>query len=321
MELLKKNYQNIKGFNYVPSYAFVLNDIMDCFNEQTWDREFKYAHDLGANSLRVWFSSVSYHKDPARFLRNFEKILNLAGKHHLTIMPTLYNRWVDANYPFGQLELAHMYAANDGHEEHIKYVSQFVSSFRDDSRIVMWDMCNEPYGYWYFDDAYIIKELRKRETIFLMRVFDAARSTQPAQPLTVGLTEPFDINDIEVLDASDVICFHQYSGWWDEGFERMTDSVIDLANRKNKPLICSETCQGSLDDQVRNECIRKSIGTLKQKGIGWYAWQLCAGKMVSATRDRTDNNAKPGDRGYMCFVLEDGTVRPGHEIIKELNRS
>ncbi|MCX5841388.1 MAG: cellulase family glycosylhydrolase [Deltaproteobacteria bacterium] len=320
MELARKEYQHIRGFNYMPSYAFILFDVMDRFDVRVWDKEFGYARNLNANSLRIWVSSVSYHKDPTGFLRNFEKILLLANKHDLTIMPTLYNRWVDATYPFGQLELAHVLAPQPAHNEHRTYVMQFVSAFRFDPRIIMWDICNEPYGYAYISDASLKQELRKRETSFLQMVFAAARDADPSQPLTIGTCGATDHNDPEIYDLPDVLCCHPYAGWWNDQYEKEVDSYIDLANRKNKPLLCSETCQGSLDDHVRVECIKNSIGVLKKKGIGWYAWQLCAGEMVSARRDRTDNNAKPGDRGYMCFVLEDGSLRPGHEIIKELNK-
>jgi len=320
MELARKDYKDVRGFNYVPSYAFVLNDIMDMFDEKVWDREFGFARDLNANSLRIWLSSVSYHRDPTRFARNFQKALCLAERHDLTIMPTLYNRWVDANYPFGQLDLAHVLAPQPPHNEHAKYVTQLVSAFRSDPRIIMWDMCNEPYGYSYIRESGIKQEFKKRETAFMKMLFEAARDAQPSQPLTLGTSGPVEHNDRETYDLADVICFHPYPGWWNDEYERETVSYIDLANRMDKPLLCSETCQGSLDDRVRQECIKSSIGVLRNRGIGWYAWQLCAGEMVSARRDRTDNNAKPGDRGYMCFVLEDGTIRPGHEIIRELNK-
>jgi hypothetical protein len=317
MELIRKDYQNIRGFNYTPSYAFILNDVMDYFDEQVWDREFGYAEELNANSLRIWVSSVSFHKDPTRFIKNFQKTLCLADKHRLTLLPTLYNRWVDANFPFGALELPHMLATKDDHCEHVKYVRHFVSSFRCDPRIIMWDVCNEPYGYCYIDDADIRTDFRKRETVFLRRIFDTVRESGATQPVTVGLCEPVGMNDRDIFDDSDC---HPYGGWWDDQYEKTIDAFMEIANSQNKPLIVSETLQGSLDDSVRKECIQKSLGILKRKGIGWYVWQLCAGEMVSARRDRTDNNARPGDRGYMCFMLEDGTIRPGHDVIKEINR-
>ncbi len=318
--LVHRDYETVRGFNYVPSYAFILCDTMDRFDERVWDREFSYARDLNANSLRIWVSSVSYHRDPTRFLRNFEKALVLCGKHNLSVMPTLYNRWVDANYPFGQLELAHVLAPQEPRNEHRTYVEQFVSAFRREPRIIMWDLCNEPYGYAYIKDAALKAQLVKRETAFLQMILSAARDAGPSQPLTLGTCGAVDHSDPAVYDLVDVISMHPYAGWWNDEYEKEVDAYIELANRKDKPLLCTETCQGSLDDGVRVECIRKSLGVLKARGIGWYAWQLCAGEMVSARRDRTDNNAKPGDRGYMCFVLEDGSIRPGHEVIRELNR-
>jgi hypothetical protein len=320
MELKRQDYRNIRGFNYVPSYSFILNDTMDHFDEQVWDREFGYAQMLNANSLRIWVSHVSYHRDPARFIRNFEIALRLAEKYGLTIMPVLYNRWVDANYPFGALELPHALAANDEHAEHIKYVRNFVSAFRYDPRIIMWDVCNEPYGYFYIDDPDIKRDLRKRETVFFKRIFDAVRDAKPVQPVTIGLCEPLSMNDIDIFAYEDVISCHPYTCWQDGQYEKILDDFIEVANKLDKPLLVTETCSGSLNDSTRKEIIEKCLGTLLRKGIGWYAWMLCAGEMVSGRRDRTDNNAPPGDRGYLAFVLENGSIRPGHEIVRELNK-
>jgi len=320
MELIHKDYVNVRGFNYMPSYSFVLNDVMDSFNEQTWDREFGYACELNANSLRIWVSSVSFHRNPKRFISSFQTVLALAEKRGLSILPTLYNRWVDTLYPFGQLDLAHVIAPQPPGNEHVKYVTQMVSAFRSDRRILMWDLCNEPYCFDNIEEGNFKDELKCRETVFWKMVISAARDAQPSQPLTMGTCGAVDHNAMEVYDLEDVISMHPYAGWWNDDYEKEVDTHIKFANEKGKPLICTETCQGSLDDAVRQECITRSLGILKRKGIGWYAWQLCAGEMVSSRRDRTDANAKPGDRGYMCFVLEDGTVRPGHSIVRELNK-
>lgn len=321
--LVNTNYQQIRGFNYIPSYAYILNDIMDHFEEGVWDREFGYAKMLNANSLRIWVSSVSFHRDIPLFLERFTKILDIAEKYNLTIMPVLYNRWSNLDFPFGQLNYFDVIASKQPRLEHKKYIKEFVSFFRHDRRIIMWDMCNEPFLYLWesvgIDDIQLVDLLNKKEIGFWELMVSYFREADASQPLTFGTGFPVDNKLSKVYELEDVVSCHPYSGWWDNGYEEEVQGYIELANRLGKPLVCSETCQGSLDDAIRSECVEKSLHTLKSHNIGWYAWLLCEGEIVSARRDRTDNNAKPGDRGYMSFVLKDGTIRSGHEIIKKLN--
>jgi hypothetical protein len=317
--LVKDEYKKIRGFNYIPSYAFTLNDVMDRFDENTWQQEFGYAKKLNANSLRIWFSKESFSRNQDCFIRNFEKILCLAEKCHLTIMPVLYNRWVDRNYPFGQLDLTEV--INEMGEEHGRYVSRVISAFKDDPRIVMWDLCNEPFSYQEaFGDMELVKKLKEYETKFWNTCINVFRGINPIQPVTLGFHGPVSNTPEELYDRVDVISFHPYLGWEDKGYEELILSYVQLANRKMKPLLCTETCQGSLNNNTRRLCVHNCLNALLKFNIGWYVFQLCSGEMVSARRDRTDLNAKDGDRGYFPFIHHtDGSIREGHEIIIKLN--
>ena len=71
MDLLRKDYQNLRGFNYMPSYAFILNDVMDRFDEQTKlelvqeiDRLKEYNAQL-ENEV-AWRSTLDYVEQEAR---------------------------------------------------------------------------------------------------------------------------------------------------------------------------------------------------------------------------------------------------------------
>ena len=102
---------------------------------------------------------------------------------------------------------------------------------------------------------------------------------------------------------------------WDDakGFKDTLDFYIRIANTKGKPLIASETCQGSKKNETRTEIVRVSLRELEKLKIGWLAWQLMAGKIVTGRRDRTDRDCRPGDDSVMYFVEKDGRTRPGHE--------
>ena len=47
MMLNNNPYSEVKGFNYWPSYAMVLNDVMDRFDLEIVKRELKGAQNLG----------------------------------------------------------------------------------------------------------------------------------------------------------------------------------------------------------------------------------------------------------------------------------
>ncbi|MFQ9197751.1 MAG: hypothetical protein ACLR30_12325 [[Clostridium] leptum] len=68
MMLNNNPYSEVKGFNYWPSYAMVLNDVMDRFDLEIVKRELKGAQNLGASCVRVWVSNVSWQRSAPRFL-------------------------------------------------------------------------------------------------------------------------------------------------------------------------------------------------------------------------------------------------------------
>jgi len=309
-------YQHIKGFNYVPSYAATIWDVIDLFDEATWDREFSYSKRYRSNALRIWCDYLSYQRDASHFLKAWERALALAEKHDLRLMITTANRWVDARWQYGQVDLAVILRGVS--EEYKNYLRSFVGAFRQHPRVLMWDLCNEPF-FWTgnrAEDVGMLRELLKRRELEFWKVaVDTARSAQPSQPITVGIHGGHDRNPEEIYGLVDVISCHPYGGWWDnaKGFQETCDTYIRIANRLRKPLICSETCQGSKSNQTRTRIIETSIRELERRKIGWLAWQLMAGKIVTARWDRTDTNCRPGDESVMYWIEKDGSVRPGHE--------
>ena len=96
--------------------------------------------------------------------------------------------------------------------------------------------------------------------------------------------------------------------------DAVCDEVVQIAVDANKPLYCGEYCAGSFNDQERAEIARMSIEALEKQGIGWAAWHLMSGQLVTGSRERTDKNGIRGE-GYMSFIMLDGSPRPGHEIL------
>jgi hypothetical protein len=313
-ELKNTQYQQIKGFNYVPSYAATIWDVIDRFDAPTWDREFGYSKRFKSNALRIWCDFLSFQRDEDHFLKSWEKGLELAKKHGLRLMIGMSNRWVDALYPYGELELA-MVLSGEPSAEYQRYLKTFIGAFKDSPQVLMWDLCNEPFQTWDPKQEQIKSVLGAREMQFWRAAYETARAAKPSQPITIGIHGGHQWNPDAVYDVVDVISCHPYGGWWDDakGFKDTLDFYIRIANTKGKPLIASETCQGSKNNETRTEIIRVSIRELEKRKIGWLAWQLMAGEIVTGRWDRTDHNCRPGDDSVMYFVEKDGRTRPGHE--------
>lgn len=314
MTLHNNPYAGVKGFNYWPSYAMVLNDVMDKFDLKTIGKELLGAQALGANCVRVWVSSVSWQRDSQKFLSDFDTLLSAAESRGITVMPALFNRWVDTDYPVGELDLTTvMMPLSKANRE---YLRSFLGRFRNDPRILMWDLCNEPFYYALLPlGKGAVQEIKKLEVGYWQECLEEIREVAPSQPVTMGFAGPVDPELESLYQALDVISFHPYAEYWNEGFGKFTDDYIKTANQLGKPLLCTETCQGSLNDQVRGEVVKLTLDALEERKIGWLAWHLCEGKVVTGDRARPDGNCRPGELGYMPFLLSDGSVRPFHEVV------
>lgn len=305
-KLENTKYEYVRGFNYNPSNITFLRDVTEMFDEKIWERELGYAKDLGANTLRVWFDIDSHMRDEENFLTVFGKIIEMIAERGMKMMPVLYNCWVDAEHPFGAIHSQDMYSGN--RQRHYHYLKSVLSAFKDEKSIIMWDLCNEPYSFG--ND----RESVDKETDFWLDLISCFREINPDQPLTMGTHSDVEHTPEAIFEALDVLSCHPYIGWEDDTFADTLAPHVEHANKLGKAILCTEAFQGSLSDEIRSQCIDRCKKAFKGVGMGYLAYQLMEGKMVSARRDWTDLNCKEGDRGYFPFVYLDGTVREGHSI-------
>jgi hypothetical protein len=81
------------GFNFVPSTAANDTEMWqnETFDPATIDRELAWAEGLGYNSCRVFVQYIVWKADPAGFKQRFTKLLEIADKHQLRVMPVLFD--------------------------------------------------------------------------------------------------------------------------------------------------------------------------------------------------------------------------------------
>ncbi len=280
------------GANYITSTAVNQLEMWqaDTFDLATIDRELGWAQDLGFTSMRVFLHHLLWEQDSKGFLERIDKFLAVADKHGIGIMFVLFDSCWDPFPKLGRQPDPRPHLHNSGWvqspgQEDLKnpgrqalleaYVKGVVGRFKDDPRVHIWDIFNEPdntngssYGKWELKNKVdLTLDLIQREIRWI-------REINPSQPITsapwIGnWGDPKKLSKMEriQLDNSDVISFHSYAKL-DE-----TKKCVENLRRYGRPIICSEYMarpQGSTFDPI--------LGYFKEQRVGAYNWGFVSGK-------------------------------------------
>ena len=286
----------LAGCNFIPSTAINQLEMWqaESFDPATIDRELGWAGQLGFNSVRVFLHNLLWEQDREGFLRRVDQFLAIAEKHKIGVMMVPLDGVWDPQPKLGRQREPRPHVHNSGwvqapgaeilgdparHDELRPYIFSLIHHFRDDRRIQVWDLFNEPGNpnHNSYGEGGAKTEISNKEemaTILLAKVFVWAREAGPSQPLTAGVWRGdwsshdglTPCNRI-MLEESDVVSFHSYGD-----LSHVRPGVEDL-RRYNRPILCTEYMSrgaGSLFDPV--------MGYFKQEKIGAYNWGLVAGK-------------------------------------------
>lgn len=309
----------ITGANFLPSTAINQLEMWqaETFDTTTIDRELGWAQNIGFNTMRVYLHSIAWKQDREGFKARIDKFLSIADRHGIKALfvffddcwlpvpkpglqpepkPGVHNSgWVqDPGNPF----------SNDTtlYPELEKYVTDILTRFRSDKRILLWDLYNEPGN----------SDKRDSSLPLVKKVFSWARAVNPDQPVSVGLWAwDFEKLNAFQLQNSDVITYHNYE---DQSWHLRT---IQLLKATGRPLICTEYMA-----RTRNSRFSTILPMLKQHNIGAINWGFVAGK--SNTIYEWSTPIPSGDQPTEWFhdiYLKDGNPYRQDEIdlIKKLN--
>lgn len=279
------------GSNFIPSTA--INELemwqADSFDLPTIDRELGWAESLGMNTMRVFLHNLLWQQDSAGFLNRMDQFLTVAEKHHVRIMFVLLDSVWDPNPRLGKQREPRPHVHNSGWlqapgaevlkdesrwDRDLKpYIVGVISHFRDDKRVVIWDLMNEPDND---SSQYKDKELPNKAEValrLLQREWKWARSASPSQPLTSGVWKG-DWSDGGLsamarfqLENSDVITFHCY-----DPPDAMKKRIASL-RRFHRPVICTEYMARPL-----GSTFSAILPILKEEKVGAYNWGFVNGK-------------------------------------------
>lgn len=327
--------RSIRGFNYVPGYSRTDVRWWDDFRPDVvraeLDRGKTYFPSI--NTLRVFLSYNAYLADPSNFASNFETFLAIADERELVVVPTLFNRWHTGKPDFGGIYIDHFLPGrsylqcDDGPQDgsyrssiafdrqFSGYIRAVVGAHSDDRRVLLWDLCNEPF----FAPVAVDDEVAAAERLWLGLVAEECRTYAPKAPLTIGTHALHGVDGLLSVEAlCDVLSIHPYvdNVWYPDrdAFEAYLGEVVDYAADVGKPVLASETVWGSLDDATRVDTLRFTLGALTSRGIGFLCYAL--NHSLAADLHRPEFGSV-GRAGSCAFIEADGRLRPGHEAFND----
>jgi hypothetical protein len=151
-----------------------------------------------------------------------------------------------------------------------KYVRAVMNRFKNDPRILLWDLYNEPTN----------GGLGSASFPLLKKVIGWARFINPSQPISIDVwNNDKRLNDI-VIPASDVITFHNY-----QNVEGLIKQINDL-KQYNRPILCTEWM-----NRPAGSTIETNLPVFKNAKVGCMLWGLVNGK----TQTELPWGHRPGD--------------------------
>jgi hypothetical protein len=289
-------YENndwIAGCNYIPGNAINQLEMWqrETFDLACIDKELSWAQDLGFNTVRVFLHHLLWEDDCFGFINRIDQFLTIADKYKIKTMFVLFDAVWDPYPKLGkqpepktnvhnsgwvQCPGAEILSNKDKYDDLRSYVEGIVGSFKNDERVLLWDLFNEPDNTntgSYKDDMYGAEKAELAMEL-LKKTIGWVRALKPQQPLTAAPWKDdwSNSSNISAIDNymfanSDVITFHSYENKFD--LEKRIQTLLQF----NRPLLCTEYMARHLGSTFQDV-----LPLLKKYNVGAYNWGLVAGK-------------------------------------------
>jgi hypothetical protein len=265
----------LRGCDFIPSTAVNQLEMWqaETFDTATISMELGFAQAIGLNCMRVFLHHLAWQEDPAGFKKRMGQYLTIAGKKNIKTIFVFFDDCWNESYHAGTQPAPKPGVHNSGwlrdpgkllYEDStlmnrlMMYVKDILETFKNDNRILLWDLYNEPGNSGYGN----------RSQPLLRNVFSWSREVNTVQPLSAGLWNSglSDLNAFQ-LSMSDVITYHNYEDAQAHG------KAIDSLRKYGRPLICTEYMA-----RLRNSTFFNIMPLLKKENVGAVNWGLVSGK-------------------------------------------
>lgn len=269
----------ISGCNYLPRTATNTTEMWqkETFDPKTIGQELAWAKSVGMNSLRVFVQYLVWEDDPNGLKQRMDEFLRIADSHGIKTMWVLFDDCA-FGYPAKHEpylgpqgdpkpgEYAPFWTPSPGVKRVAdrkkawpklrEYVMDLVGTYRDDKRVLAWDIYNEAQG---------------KNRPLIESAFGWARRASPSQPL---------ITCWHAHDLADVISFHCY------GSPAKMKDMIAKHKTHGRPVLCTEWLL-----RRNGNTVADILPVLEKEDVGWFIWGLVTGR----TQTCMHWSSKPGD--------------------------
>jgi hypothetical protein len=279
------------GANYITSNAINQLEMFqpDTFDPRRIDSELGWARFYGHNTARVFLHDQLWAQDQRGFQMRLAQFVAIAARNRIKPLFVFFDSCWDPAPRAGRQRAPRPGVHNSGWVQSPgaerlgdprytgvmhDYVTGVLTQFRNDDRVLGWDLWNEPDNP---ARQYRNAERSDKDQLvanLLPQVFRWARSVDPGQPLTSGVWrgdwgEPQGrsaISDIQLSNA-DVITFHSYAE--PAAFESRINELAPLG----RPILCTEYMA-----RTRGSTVEGILPVAKRRNVGAINWGLVAGK-------------------------------------------
>ena len=289
-------YGWLRGSNFNPSTA--INQLetwqAESFDTVTINRELGWAESIGMNVMRVYLHHLAWEVDKEGFKNRMNSFLDIAGRHGIRAVFVFFDDCWNPAYAAGKQPDPKPGVHNSGWVRDPgdliysdttlintleAYVKDILATFRDDKRIAIWDLYNEPGNSGYGNKSLPL----------LKKVYQWGWEIRPSQPLSSGVWS-LGLKDLSKfqIDNSDIITYHNYDG------PERHQAAIDTLKRYGRPLVCTEYMA-----RRNNSLFTNIMPMLKDQNIGAINWGLVSGK--SNTKYAWDEPIVDGSEPKLWF--------------------
>lgn len=305
--------QWLVGCNFIPSTAINQLEMWqaDTFDPATIARELSWAAALGMNTVRVYLHDLAWETDATGFKQRIDMFLTLAHRYRIRALFVIFDDCWNADPKPGRQPTPIPGVHNSGWLQSPgravvddpsqwtrlkRYVTDLLTTFGRDERVLMWDLYNEPGQY----------DQESKRLPLVRAVFEWARAAKPSQPLTVGLwysrkSSFKELNDFQ-LATSDVITFHNY-----QGADDLTAEITAL-KKHGRPLVCTEWMARGHSD------VAACLPVFKREQVGCLNWGLVSGKTQTIWPWKSPAGAPEPAVWFHDLFRQDGTPFDPAEI-------
>lgn len=279
------------GANYVTSTAI---NQLEMFQPETFHPlrihvELGWARSAGLNTVRVFLHDQLWTQDARGFQARLAQFVAIAADHGIKPLFVLFDSCWDPIPKAGPQRAPTPGVHNSGWVQSPgaerlgdgnylstlhDYVTGVIAQFRDDDRVLGWDLWNEPDNPSRHYASVERPDKQQLVADLLPQVFAWARAVDPVQPLTsaVWQGEWPDAGSTSFISAiqlqnSDVLTFHSYGE--PAGFETRIDELAS----QDRPILCTEYLARPLGSTVAD-----ILPIAKRRKVGAINWGLVAGK-------------------------------------------